>query len=227
MKIINSSNLLKKYIELYNINAIFSNNLEKYMSLYQFKKGEHLFTSSEKVNYFFLLVSGGTKIVLNLENGKSLLIDYSNPLEMLGEMEIINSPYSKYDIIATEDTTVIGISMSIFSKLIEDDPKFWKYLYNSTLNKLQATVNSNIISSSYSFEHVLANYIITHSVEKGDKILLESTSFNDLSQILGTSYRHLNRVLKKFIDKGLIIKDNRRIIVVDYEKLSKYYIELY
>jgi len=227
MKIINSPNLLKKYIELYNISSIFSNNLEKYMSLYQFKKNEHLFTSSEKVNYFYLLVAGGTKIVLNLENGKSLLIDYSKPLEMLGEMEIINNPYSKYDIIATEDTTVIGISMSIFSKLIADDPIFWKYLYSSTLNKLQATVNSNIISSSYSFEHVLANYLITHAVEKGDEILIESTSFNDLSQLLGTSYRHLNRVLKKFIEQGLIKKDKRRIVITNYEKLSEYYIELY
>jgi len=227
MKIINSPNLLKKYIELYNINSIFSNNLEKHMSLYQFEKNEYLFTSSTEVNYFYLLVSGGTKNVLNLENGKSLLINYSEPLEMLGDMEIINNSYSKYDVIAIKDTTVIGIDMSIFSKLIANDPIFWKYLYNSTLDKLQYTVNSNIISSSYSFEHVLANYLITHAVEKGDEILIESASFNDLSQLLGTSYRHLNRVLKKFIEQGLIKKDKRRIIITDYEKLSEYYIELY
>ncbi len=227
MKSISSPNLLKKYIELYNINSIFSNNLEKHMSLYEFKKGEHLLTSSEKVDFFFLLVSGSVKVVLNLENGKSLLIDYGAPLEMLGEMEIINSPYSKYDIIATENTTVIGIPMKKFSKLIENDPIFWKHLYNSTLDKLQATVTSNIISSSYSFEHVLANYLITHATERDGEITVDSASFNDLSQILGTSYRHLNRVLKKFIDNKLIIKKRRKIIIIDYDKLSEYYIELY
>jgi CRP-like cAMP-binding protein len=227
MKIINSPNLLRKYIELYNIQSIFSENLEDHMNLYQFKKGEYLFTSSEKVSYFFLLVSGGAKVVLNLENGKSILIDYSKPLEMLGEMEIINNQYSKYDIIAMEDSTVIGIPMEAFSKLIDNDPIFWKHLYSSSLDKLQSTVTSNIISSSYSFEHVLANYLITHSVEKADEIVVESASFNDLSQLLGTSYRHLNRVLKKFIQNGLIKKDKRRIIITNYEKLSEYYIELY
>jgi len=227
MKIINSPNLLKKYIELYNINSFFSTNIEKYMSLYQFKKGELLFTTSEKVNFFYFLVSGGTKIVLNLETGKSLLIDYSKPLEMLGEMEIVNNPYSKYDVIATEDSTLIGIPMETFSKLIDSDPIFWKYLYSSTIDKLQSTVNSNIISSSYSFEHVLANYLITHAIEVGDEILVESINFSDLSQLLGTSYRHLNRVLKKFIEKGLIKKDKRKIIITNYEKLSEYYVELY
>jgi len=227
MKIINSPNLLKKYIELYNINSFFSNNLEKYMSLYRFKKGEHIFTSSEKVEYFFFLVSGGAKIVLNLENGKSILIDYSKPLEMLGEMEIINNPYSKYDVITIEDSTLIGIPINTFSKLIDNDSIFWKYLYSSTIDKLQSTVTSNIISSSFSFEHVLANYLITHSIEKDDEIIVESASFNDLSQLLGTSYRHLNRVLKKFIENGLIKKDKRKIIITNYEKLSEYYIELY
>jgi CRP-like cAMP-binding protein len=227
MKVINSPNLLKKYIELYNIKSIFSNDLEKYMTLYQVKKGELLLSTSEKVTFFYLLVSGGTKIVLNLENGKSLLIDYSKPLEMLGEMEIINSPYSKYDVVATEDSTLIGIPMETFAKLIDSDPIFWKYLYSSTIDKLQSTVNSNIISSSYSFEHVLANYLITHAIEVGDQILVESINFSDLSQLLGTSYRHLNRVLKKFIDKGLIDKDKRKIIITNYDKLSEYYVELY
>jgi len=226
MKIINSPNLLQRYIELYNINSIFSNDLKKHMILYEFKKNEHIFNSLEKVNYFFFLVSGGAKIILNLENGKSLLIDYCKPLDMLGEMEIVNNPYARYDVVASELTTLIGFPIETFKVLVEGDPLFWKYLYSSSLSKLQSTLATNIISSAYTFEHVLANYIITHAIESDDEIFLDSINFNDLAQLLGTSYRHLNRVLKKFIENGFIIKEKRKIIISNYEKLSEYYIEI-
>ncbi|MCK5780430.1 MAG: cyclic nucleotide-binding domain-containing protein [Psychrilyobacter sp.] len=226
MKIINSPNLLQRYIELYNINSIFSNDLKTHMALYEFKKNEHIFNSLERVNHFFFLVSGGAKIILNLENGKSLLIDYCKPLDMLGEMEIVNNPYARYDVVASEPTTVIGFNIEVFKNLIKDDPLFWKYLYSASLSKLQATLTTNIISSAYTFEHVLANYIITHSIERDDEIFLDSINFSDLAQLLGTSYRHLNRVLKNFIEKGFIIKEKRKIIISNYEKLSNYYVEV-
>jgi CRP-like cAMP-binding protein len=227
MKLLNNPHLLKKYINLYNIDLFFSQDLTEHMSLYKVKKGEHLLSTSEEVTHFFFLVSGGVKIVLNLENGNTLLITYSTPLEMLGEMEILDNPYSKYDVIATEDSIVIAIPRKTFSKLIENDPVFWKRLYSSTLNKLQSTINTKIISSAYSLEHVLANYLITHTTEKDDIILVENVNFSELAQLLGTSYRHLNRIFKKFIELKILKKDGKNIVILDYDKLSDYYIELY
>ena len=42
----------------------------------------------------------------------------------------------------------------------------------------------------------------------------------DLATFLGTSYRHLNRVIENFESEGIIKKENKQIIILNYEKLE-------
>ncbi len=52
----------------------------------------------------------------------------------------------------------------------------------------------------YTLESRLAAYILALAIDKVEVILDES--YADMADLLGTSYRHLARVLNKFVEEG-------------------------
>jgi len=228
MKLLKDEELLRTYLEIYNINSYFSSDLSKYMQVFEFKKGEFLMSTTKQIEYIFFLVVGKCKVLSHLDNGKSVLISYLTPLEIMGEMEILEEiKFSRFDIVASENVIVVGIDFKKLSTLVENDTVFWKSIYRSTTQKLQSTVNFHILSISYSFEHVLANFLINNAIEVNGKIIVEFDSLNDVSQLLGTSYRHLNRVLKKMADERILLKEKNRIEVLNYDMLEELFVDVY
>ena len=43
----------------------------------------------------------------------------------------------------------------------------------------------------------------------------------EMATLLGTSYRHLNRVIRELSDKGIVSKKNGKISVLDYVALKE------
>jgi CRP-like cAMP-binding protein len=65
----------------------------------------------------------------------------------------------------------------------------------------------------YPVEVRLATYLLSVSQ-------LSTSSLTDAAQLIGTSYRHLNRVIQKFCAEGLIARKKEFIIIMDREGLS-------
>ena len=54
-----------------------------------------------------------------------------------------------------------------------------------------------------------------------------SESLTHISELLGTSYRHLLRVLDKFCSENIIKKSNKTIVILDTQKLENLAGDLY
>ncbi|MDU7964001.1 MAG: helix-turn-helix domain-containing protein [Clostridium perfringens] len=51
-------------------------------------------------------------------------------------------------------------------------------------------------------------------------------NYSNLADLLGTSYRHLNRVLNKLVEKGIILKDKNEIKILNKEELENICVDL-
>jgi CRP-like cAMP-binding protein len=84
--------------------------------------------------------------------------------------------------------------------------------------------NSTSINLLYSLEKRFASYIISISSEEtSSKGIneIKTTSMTEMATLLGTRYRHLNRVIRELVDKGIVSKRNGNISVLDYAALKE------
>lgn len=227
---INDPNLLNYYMKKYEIANLFDNDLTPYFDIHKFKKGEAITKTDEPMEFFYFLVDGKAKIYKLLKNGKSLLMKFFTPLEVIGEIELIEGINANSNIDAINDCILIGIEMETLRRFASEDIKFLQFLNKYLVVKLKEFSLSSSINQLYPLESRLASYILTTSSDGPSNKFVEGISTNKLTEmadLLGTSYRHLNRTLKNLQDSGLIQKKRTDIIIQDREALEKLAGDLY
>ena len=76
----------------------------------------------------------------------------------------------------------------------------------------------------YPLENRLASYILaTYTNEYSNS----TENLTQISEFLGSSYRHLLRVLNKLESEGIIKRNNKKLIILDKDRLEELAGDLY
>lgn len=230
MKKIKDNKKLNYYISKYSIDQIFSIDMIPYMELFLFKRNEHICKSNEKIDYLFFFVEGKAKVYTLLSNGKSLLLCFNKPLKVIGDIEFIHYNVADSNIQVIEDTYCIGIPLKHIREYVIDDPKFLRYMCSCLGEKLTRLSNYSSINLLYPLENRLSSYIlaISSSTQKqGQNNIIFDGNLTEMSELLGTSYRHLLRTLNKLCSQEAIKKNQDYYEILNISKLEELAGELY
>ena len=227
---INNENKLNYYLDKYNISNFFDTDIKKYVELHFFKKGEHIYLSGEDLEYFYFLVSGKSKVYILMPNGKSYLLRFYNPVQILGDIEIIENSTIQCNIEAITDCYCIGINLNVIKNICMKDNKFLNYICKHLSYKLSTASLSSSINMLYPLENRLASYILsTYPDNVNDNIdsNLQPDNLVQIAELLGSSYRHLHRVIDKLSKENIIKKKNKSLVIIDKKKLKELAKDLY
>lgn len=218
---IEDSKKIEEYIKTYEMENLFSDNMKEYMTLYLFNKNEYVCREEEYLENMYFLVDGKAKVSKHLENGKSLLISFYTPLTIIGDVEFIGHNVTDCSVQAIEDTYCIGINYNIVRNKLTKDCKFLLKICEYLGKKLTNGSNNSSINLLYPLENRLASYIVAFANIDSDKIkkFIFQENYSQISELLGTSYRHLNRTLNKFCLDGILKKCDREYLIEDFDKL--------
>ncbi|WP_032121461.1 Crp/Fnr family transcriptional regulator [Clostridium amazonitimonense] len=219
MKRISDNNLLSHYIARHNIENILDKDILKYAQLHFYEKDEYILEAESNLEYYYLLVDGKIKISYLFENGKSMLLKFYKEFNSIGDLELLKNIPILCNIDAIEDTYLIAIPSDILRKKYLDNLKFLHYLIDSLSEKLYATINNSSYNFVYPLINRLSTYLVEHITDK-NYILLNS-SFKEIAQFLGTTYRHLNRTFKELELKSIIKYKDKKIYILDEDKLRE------
>jgi CRP-like cAMP-binding protein len=225
-----SDKQLLYFINKFNISSVFQNNITEYMKLDKFNKGEHILRANQKLEFLYFMVEGKAKVFTLLKNGKSLLLRFYNPFVVIGDVEFIDGTPVTCNVEAISPVTCIGVPLEVLQKSATNDPVFLKFICKSLSEKLAKNSVSSSINLLYPLENRLASYILAIAEENRS-----SSSFNgiytdkltEMADLLGTSYRHLIRIINKLTLEGIIEKQNNRIIILSRPSLEKLAGDLY
>lgn len=198
------------------------------MELHFFKKGSHICQKGDKLDYFYFFVKGRAKVYISTPNGKSLLIRFYSPLQLIGEAEITCDKDADCNIQAIEDCICIGIPINIIQEISTYDPKFLKFICQSLSYKLTSTSASTSLNMLYPLENRLASYLLAlypSDLNPEDKVMTDN--FTQLAELLGADYRHFLRIVDKLCSKNIIKKEKRSLVIVDRQALSELAVDLY
>lgn len=185
--------------------------------LHFFEKGETILTAGEELSYYYIIGDGKAKVTYLLENGTSILLKFHTEPNSLGDIEFLRNHTVKCDVEAVKDTYMIAFPTSVLRETYIEDPRLLRHLADGLSDKLFATLNNSSYNLAYPLINRLSSYLC--EVMTDENMIILSSTFQDISKYLGTTYRHLYRTLKKLETDGIIKMQSNTVHVLDVEKL--------
>lgn len=221
MIIVDDNKKLEEYINLYKLDSLFTKNMREHMTLYMFNKNDYICKEEEYLDNIFFLVEGKAKVSKHLENGKSLLISFYNPFTIIGDVEFIRNNTTDCSVQAIKATYCIGMNFDIVRSELIKDCKFLIKICDYLSGKLTNGSNNSSINLLYPLENRLASYIIAFSNidNLNNKKFIFEENYSEIAELLGTSYRHLNRTLSKFCSDKILKRHKKEFLIEDLDKL--------
>lgn len=223
MKEIQDRKLLHSYIQSHHIESIFNEPLLPHLSLYNFDQGELICSQGEPSQHLYVLVKGKIKIYNQSAEGRRLVISFKTPLEVIGDIEYIQGIDIINTVEAVSPVCMIGVHYRWLKQLSSDYSPLLNFLLDIITRKFLIKSNSFSLNLMHPVEVRLASYILSVSFDESNALFrgkLSTSSLTDVSNLIGTSYRHLNRVIQKLCAAGLIERNREYIEVKDREGLS-------
>lgn len=202
---------LKKYIDLYRLNRIFSFDLEKAARLVVYDMDEMIVQTHEKNDNFLILVEGEC-IAFTLTAEDQIHCErYFRPMDIMGLISVIWGSGAINDIRALTPCLFIAIPMEKYRSVLLDDVKFLRF----SVKYLAGHIREN----ARQFEPLqtrLANFILKM---ENDGLFHQNLTL--VANLLGTSYRHLLRTIRLYCENGILEKEKRGYYrILDREKLQ-------
>lgn len=206
------------YIQKHPVHHYFSADVEQYLELHSFKKGELVCAERKMPDHLYFILQGKVKLSLIHQDGNVTLVQYYEPGDILGELELLGMRQQSQAIQAVTDVICLALPFEQCKETMLSDPKFLQNLCRLIAGKMQRSVNKLVDTQTYPLENRLAAYFLAKEDEVGYGQWMH-VKLTDLAQYLGASYRHLSRVIKDFADAGWIEKERTKMRVLEREGL--------
>jgi len=219
MKEIVSLQRLEAYFKAYALNDIFKGNIYNHCRIFEYAKGEMICENGNKINHLFLLVEGEAKVFTTLGNGKIYLLRIENPLSVYGDLETLMQHEYTANVEALNKCICIGIPMAHIKSVYLDHAPFLKFLCLSLANRLDKVSQMSTSNILLPLKNKLASYLLAHKELDTNNIYVKS-SFVDIAEQLGTTYRHLNRTINEMCLEGLMNKRGKIMEITRIDDLK-------
>ncbi|BCB04138.1 Crp/Fnr family transcriptional regulator [Bacillus sp. KH172YL63] len=207
----------------FELERYFPEDFRSLIKVYGFEKGDVLFSAGEAFHELYFLTKGKIKIFTNTPDGKMLINRFKRPLAVLGDVEYAKGSAVINSVEAVTDGVFISLPFKDLSRLEREHPAIIRFLFDTVAHKFYTESHATSMHMLYPVEVRLASYLLSIS-EAGEGTMfhqeMHTSNLMELAEWIGTSYRHLNRVLKKMASDDLIDRVNGSITIKNLEKLS-------
>lgn len=189
-----------------------------------FSPGEYIYEQGFPLSYLSFLVKGKVKIYATSEEGKRLIVAFNNPLEIYGDLELVQQVDTLHTVEAVTEVHVAILPLKLAKKRRK----------NINFNELLL----QLISRKFLTKSLTLSFHLLHNAEVRLASYLTSISHNDqgaiinpyipkseltmIAEFIGISVRHQNRCIQSFEREGIIRRIPGFIEIIDSNKLLTY-----
>lgn len=198
--------------------------------------GELLFVGKDKtiifqndpVNYFYLLLSGKVSVVNSVSWGYERVVDYIEPLQILGLVEYLNQIpiYTAY-VITETPCTLIRMSAEKYIRIIQSDALLCYHTLVLMGESSQTNMNTSELKSMIHPRDMLGHHLFHLASDSKRPYTFPKTRIS-LSEDLHMNLRTLYRYLEKLQSLGYLKLLHGKIVIdeVSYSNMKTRYQEL-
>lgn len=224
MKFIQDLKLLESKLREYHIEKMFDQEKQIPFTLQQYGPDEIILLEGIELESLLFLVEGKVKITSSVETGKSLLLRFVQPFSIIGDIELIRDVPVQSQVKAVNECLFIGLHFDYIKQHEMDNPKFLHILLEHVSYKLQTCTTASRVNLLASVENKFASYLMSTISPEPDNnfgIELKTSNIKEVADLLGTTYRHLNRVIHSLSQKKIIERDKNSIRILNWTNLEE------
>ncbi|MGM7683320.1 Crp/Fnr family transcriptional regulator [Cytobacillus sp. Hm23] len=215
----------EKVIESLINKKIYNQQIKNLISSYQFflvEKGDMIININENHNYLYVLVTGFVKVYSIHSNGNNCFHGYLKSGMIFGEMELITKKPSSSYYQASSRCYLLRVPYTeLSSQKLNYNPDLVNLLNYSLAVKLYESIESKKDYVYNSLEERLASLILKAKTSQGELDQLNMLTIHELANLLGTSTRHLFRVLEKWKSNNILSKEKGKLLVINDKKIEE------
>ncbi|PEJ58375.1 Crp/Fnr family transcriptional regulator [Bacillus sp. AFS002410] len=223
MKISSDTEQINQFLAEHRIEEVFNEELRTHMTIQRFNQGAFICSQGDSAQTMFILVKGKVKVYTSSAEGKTLILSFKTPLELIGDIEYVRESNYINTVEAISTVEVISIDYRWLKKLSKNYTPFLQFLLKVITEKFYIKSNSMSFNLMYPVEVRLASYLLSISYDDTNSLLndnLNTINLKDAANLIGTSYRHVNRVIQQFCKDGLVERKNGSILIKNRDGLS-------
>jgi CRP-like cAMP-binding protein len=216
MKKIANRTQIETAIRQADFQSYFSSDISDITEMIHAKAGETLIHEGVPSRYLFFIVSGQCRYFSLSSSGFYVSFGVSRNYRFCGEASSLWGGKPTSSVQAITDTTCLAIDLHKHRELLQNDILFLQYncrALTEMVNNLDSTLSTYVGGK---LSERLAAFILQNSVDD-----VFSVSLVAATNALGTSYRHLQRVMKSFCQQGVLRKEKRRYYITDAKALRE------
>ena len=182
----------------------------------EFVENEEIFAEGDKASFLPIVVSGRTKMVDFLENGKEVIIGIFQAGEMFALPPVIDGKKYPAAAIAMEKTQLLLLNRREFLGLIDESSEFAFAVIEWTsamLREKTATIQNLATASP---EHRVGNVLLRIAKDEGDSFPVRiPLRREDIANMAGLTTETTIRVIRRLAKQGLLSIDHGKIVIED------------
>lgn len=192
---------------------------------YYVDTGTEILRQGDKLDQLFVVPAGRVSMNIIAANGRRFQLGEVNCDDhIFGEMEFFTETPCQWTVIADEHLQVDIICIHRLIQELEKQPEMMVFFSSALAEDYQDSMN---IYTNRLLHPIAYNIAFDLFQQKQNAIMLGGfDKVNQEAERFGTSSRVYRRAVKELIDKGLIVKTNQHLEIVDEQKLRVYLDEL-
>lgn len=226
MKKISREDLIK--LEMFtNVKKETIEKLTDYGIKKKYKKGEHIFRDKEKVDNIYIINDGKVSLYKINESAQKKIVF------ILGKNKVINGVIldnlkASINCEVFEDAEIFCFDKKDFITVMESDFELTKVIIDSLAIKVRRLYRQMKNATPIKVEKRVAAKLWKLSKDYGIKtddgtLINLSISVTYLAEMFGTPRETISRALKVLQKEELIVYKNKKILIKDRDKLSKFF----
>jgi CRP-like cAMP-binding protein len=218
MRLLRTDKTLQDYVAQFCMTRFLNENLLDHLQLFRFPVYTPIYIEQDEQQVLYFLVEGEVQCSHYHLSGKLAVFAVSKPFAAIGDLEILTSERLRSNVIATQDTTMLGIARDVVERYGADDPRFLRFLIEQLRDKL---VKTDALQKHQGLPAIarLAVYLLSQPAANADGAILLPDK-EGLASLMGTTPRHLNRVLRDLVDDGCISATYPLVRILDRDALE-------
>ena len=187
------------------------------------ERGHRVLEKGDTGEHLFFLLAGRLQVVDLHEDGREIGLNFLAPGDYFGELSIIDGLPRSATVLACENSLIGLLPRAQALGLIYHNPLLVERMLKRMCTSIRNATNYRaIVGIPQAFQRVFTLLNQFAKVAPGGLVVIEKLpTQQEIAIMVNTSRETVSRALHTLIDKGIVEKDLRRLIVREPEALRK------
>jgi CRP-like cAMP-binding protein len=185
------------------------------MTFRSYAKGTYVLHKGDEGAYLLFLLSGRLRVVDLTEDGREVGLNFLLPGDYTGELSIIDGIPRSASVIAAETSLLALLPRARAQELIYTQPLVAERVLKRTVAKVrQASGFRTMLGINNAFQRFFMLICQMAVPVPGGLVVIENLpTQQEIAAMINTSRETVSRALRVILEKGIVEKDMRRLIV--------------